>query len=112
MDKTVGYIEVEIGGRVRPLKFGMGAWRFVSEVTGLPMNKFDEIDPLILPVYLIYGGAKHAALCQNEPVDFNAHDVFDWVDSMPQQTLSDIMQCVMTSKLLGNTFNALSAKKK
>jgi len=115
MDKLSGYIEVEMGGKVRPIKFGMGAWKIFTEVTGLPLDRLGEVDTVTFPAAIIYAGAKQAALANNEAVDFNLANVYDWIDEMPQDTFNSIAKCLSESKTMGRTFKdivAESVKKK
>lgn len=110
MDKVSGYIEVDMGGKVRPIKFGMGAWKIFTEVTGLPLDKLGEVDAMTFPVAIIYAGCKQAALSKNEPVDFNQANVCDWIDEMPQETFNEISRTLAESKILGRTFKDIIAE--
>lgn len=110
MDKLSGYIEVEMGGKVRPIKFGMGAWKIFTEVTGLPLDRLGEVDTVTFPAAIIYAGCKQAALGLNEPIDFNLANVYDWIDVMPQERFNEIAKTLSESKVMGRTFKDIVAE--
>ena len=115
MDKNAGYMEANLGGQIRPLKFGMGAWKIISEQTGLSLDKMGEIPPSDFPALIIFAGAKQAALADNKQVDFNINNVYDWLDEITPELLEQIIKCLGESKLMGRTFNDFlsgSVKKK
>lgn len=104
MEKFSGYMEVELGGKIRPLKFGMGAWKIFTEVTELPLEKLGEVDMMSFPAIIIYAGAKQAALAKNKEIDFNLAMVYDWIDEISEDTFRDISKCLASSKIMGRTF--------
>ena len=106
MNNLSGFIRIEIGGKVRPIKFGMGAWKYFTEVTGVQLADLANVDAITFGASIVYGGLKQAALADNEPVDFNINNVYDWLDEMPQDDYSKIMTTLLESKVLGNTFKS------
>jgi len=86
MDKLSGYIEAEIGGEVRPIKFGMGAWKIFTGITGKSLDEMGSINWIEFSGYIIFAGLKQAALVSGKPVDFNPEKVFDWLDELSEET--------------------------
>jgi len=104
MDKLSGYIECEIGGEVRPIKFGMGAWKIFTQITGKSLDEMGSINWIEFSGYIIYAGLKQAALVENKPIDFVPEKVFDWLDVIDDETYKLIMRTLAESKVLGRTF--------
>lgn len=104
MDKLSGYIECEIGGKLRPVKFGMGAWKIFTEITGKSLDQMGSINWIEFSGYIIYAGLKQAALVNGDPVDFTPEKVFDWLDEIEDETYKSIMRTLAESKVLGRTF--------
>lgn len=104
MDKLSGYIEAEIGGEIRPIKFGMGAWKIFTEITGKSLDDMGNINWIEFSGYIIYSGLKQAALANGKPIDFNPEKVFDWLDETSDETYKEIMRTLAESKVLGRTF--------
>lgn len=109
MDKLSGYIEVEIGGMQRPIKFGMGAWKIFTEVTGKSLDQMGEINWIEFSGVIIYAGLMQAALVSGRERDFTLNHVYDWLDEMPDETYKAIMATLAESKVLGRTFKDMIA---
>jgi len=79
------YSTIEIGGKVRPVRFGLRAFQIISKEfvkskenpTGTDFSEFafDNID------LIAYAGLKQGAMKENQEVDFSREDVEDWLDS-------------------------------
>lgn len=107
MDKLSGYIECEIGGMQRPIKFGMGAWKIFTEATGKRLDQMGEINWIEFSGAIIYAGLMQAALVSGRERDFNLNQVYDWLDDMPDETYKAIMKTLAESKVLGRTFKEM-----
>ena len=92
MDKLSGYIEIEMGGKVRPIKFGMGAWKILRDTTGIELDQLGTIDPLVFSSGIIYAGLKQAALSSNEPIDFNEAKVVDMTETDGSDNVRVVMK--------------------
>jgi len=106
MNKLSGYIEAEIGGEIRPLKFGMGAWEIFVEITGIQLVDVGELaqsNPMKFSASIIYAGLKQAALAQDKSFDYNPRVIYDWIDELDQSIYNEIMQAVGKSKVIGKT---------
>lgn len=87
---------LELGGKVRGLKFNIGTLKYLRDVTGIdPMeykaesNSFAEILPYATNIL-------HAALLSNclskkEEPDFTAEDVTIWVDELTAGDLTGVI---------------------
>ena len=109
MDKLSGYIECEIGGEVRPIKFGMGAWKIFTEVTGKSLDRMGDFNWIEFSGAIIYAGLLQAALSADKEHDFNVNQVYDWLDDMPDETYKAIMKTLADSRVLGRTFKEMIA---
>ena len=98
-----GYIQADILGRTRGLKFGMLA---VQQI-GMEMQKLgkvfgdNSIDLAAVPV-IIYWGLFNNCYIKKEDPDFTFEDVVDWVDSNigNPDLFTPILQAFYDSKFL------------
>ena len=98
-----GYIQADILGRTRGLKFGMLA---VQQI-GMEMQKLgkvfgdNSIDLAAVPV-IIYWGLFNNCYIKKEDPDFTFEDVVDWVDSniTNPELFTPILQAFYDSKFL------------
>ena len=99
---TNGYIQVEILGRKRGVKFGMIA---VQQIT-LEAQKLGKVlgvslDFAMVPV-IVYWGLYNNCYVKREDPDFTFEDVSDFVDENLSDTkiFEDIVTCFYQSKLI------------
>ena len=110
-----GYIQADILGRTRGLKFGMLA---VQQI-GMEMQKLgkvfgdNSIDLAAVPV-IIYWGLFNNCYIKKEDPDFSFEDVVDWVDSniTNPELFTPILQAFYDSKFLQPTTQAPQEEKK
>ena len=110
-----GYIQADILGRTRGLKFGMLA---VQQI-GMEMQKLgkvfgdNSIDLAAVPV-IIYWGLFNNCYIKKEDPDFTFEDVVDWVDSniSTSELFTPILQAFYDSKFLQPTTQAPQEEKK
>ena len=111
---TNGYIQVEILGRKRGIKFGMIA---VQQIT-LEAQKLGKVlgvslDFAMVPV-IVYWGLYNNCYVKREDPDFTFEDVSDFVDENLSDTkiFEDIVTCFYQSKLIaGQPVGEQSEKK-
>jgi hypothetical protein len=110
-----GYIQADILGRTRGLKFGLLA----VEQIGMEMQKFgkvfgdNSIDLAAVPV-IIYWGLFNNCYIKKEDPDFTFEEVVDFVDeniSTPD-LFTPILQAFYDSKFLQPTTTASQEEKK
>lgn len=105
----------EIGGKMRPLKFGTNQTAILCKLRGVTLKELNdlfsverfqklEIDNTEIRD-LIYSGLVAGAKTAKEEVDFDNEIVGDWIDEMKQKTLKDIMS-FYTESLVPNEFRA------
>ena len=110
-----GYIQADILGRTRGLKFGMLA---VQQI-GMEMQKLgkvfgdNSIDLAAVPV-IIYWGLFNNCYIKKEDPDFTFEDVVDFVDSniSTPELFTPILQAFYDSKFLQPTTTAPQEEKK
>jgi len=90
------YMPLEIGGKVRGLKFNVGTLKCLRDITGAdPLQfkaegeSFDDILPYAIKI-------THAALLSNclskkEAPDFTADDIEQWVNDLSGYDLTEII---------------------
>ena len=106
MDKLSGYIECEIGGMQRPIKFGMGAWVIVCEERGKTLKTmFNGLDEFSMIGWIIYAGIKFACLAgySDEQPPKNVYVALDWVGDLSAETIKVITDTFMGSQISGKT---------
>ena len=110
-----GYIQADILGRTRGIKFGMLA---VQQI-GMEMQKLgkvfgdNSIDLAAVPV-IIYWGLFNNCYIKKEDPDFTFEDVVDFVDSniSTPELFTPILQAFYDSKFLQPTTQATQEEKK
>jgi len=106
-----GIISVNLGGKLRPLRFGMLAFEKLLEIA-------EEKDSKIKSnAKVIYAGLINAAEVNNSVVDFSFADVYGWIDDMfcsheGNETLSEIERCFEQSNMYQNILKPQIDKKK
>lgn len=113
MDKMSGYAEIELGGELRPIKFGMGAWQIIADERGKELaHMFDGLNEFSYISWLAYGGLKFAALAGytdlKPPV--SVHQAMDWLNDAGPETYAAIGKCFAESKVGGQTMRDFIAK--
>lgn len=87
-----GYIQLELGGKKRGIKFGNYALMEYSKLNGTDVAEFNESNPIKLCADLVYCGLKNNCFIKKEIEDFTQDDVLAWVDDMPMSQITDIIQ--------------------
>ena len=113
-----GTTDINIGGKVRPIKFGTNQSARYCEVRGVSLAKMQEelsdisqssggeIRDLIYSA--LWAGAKSNKL----EVDFDNIDVGGWIDEMEQSELNKCFQVLVDSNDSGGGSDEESAEKK
>uniref|UniRef100_UPI003216210F hypothetical protein n=1 Tax=uncultured Draconibacterium sp. TaxID=1573823 RepID=UPI003216210F len=89
--EAVKQIQVEIGGKMRLVRFGLGATREVCKLHNLRLEELAAklgIDALFQDE--IYGGLVYALALDNNKPDFNYAQVLEWIDDMPQEAFQNL----------------------
>jgi len=78
--------QIEIGGKLRPVKFGINALADFNDGTNTTLEWIFRIiaKPLSMKFnemrWLIFVGLKHGAKAENEVIDFDVEDIGNWLD--------------------------------
>lgn len=89
-----GEIKIDIGGRVRTLKFGMRALQVVQRMTTAtatdapPLDLADTATTLALPVY---AGIMARKDDNDLPAGFSVETVIDWLDDVSDDDLAAVL---------------------
>ena len=112
---TNGYMQADILGRKRGIKFGTIAIRQItlySEKNGKALG--ETLDLALIPIIVYWGLFNNCYIKQEDP-DFTFEDVVEFVDdniSTPE-IFTDIVKCLYSSKLVaGAASNDDKAEKK
>ncbi len=109
----MSYIQIQIGGRLRGLKFNQIALEEVTKNSS-EINAFGNI------YAMFWGGLVGNAYAKREEVDFTFEQTNDWVDELPKETkektIVDVSNCMMETQLYRDLLDAgqkvLDGKKK
>lgn len=85
-----GYIQLELGGKKRGVKFGNYALIEYSKLNNTGVVEFNEQNPIKLCADLVYCGLKNNCFVKKETEDFTYEDVVMWVDDMPISQITEI----------------------
>jgi hypothetical protein len=88
---SAGYIQLELGGKKRGIKFGNYALMEYSKINGTGVVEFNEENPIKLCSDLIYCGLKNNSYIKKEIMDYTMDDVLVWVDDMPMSQVTDVI---------------------
>jgi len=111
---TNGYIQIDILGKMRGLKFGMIA---VEQITRDAQRLGKYLGPSVdfaMVAVIVYWGLYNNCHVKREDPDFTFEDVSDYVDEHITETqkFQDVVQCFYQSKLVaGNMVGDKSEKK-
>ena len=107
-----GYMQAEILGRKRGIKFGTIAIRQItlySEKNGKALG--ETLDLALIPIIVYWGLFNNCYIKQEDP-DFTFEDVVEFVDdniSTPE-IFTDIVKCLYSSKLVSGNVTATDEK--
>tara|TARA_R110000737_G_scaffold324655_1_gene337670 strand:+ start:604 stop:975 length:372 start_codon:yes stop_codon:yes gene_type:complete len=110
MNKKRGYIEVEIGGKKRSLHFSMNFWCHFTDTLGIGLNDlenyFTSSNFSISTIRtLIYSGLISYDQEEKNTIDYTIYDVGSWLENFDSKQLSEVMNVLSQSRILGNDLN-------
>jgi len=107
--KHRGILELEIGGKVRKLKFSMNFWAMFTDDLGIQLHELGSVFSkgfgLSDIIKIVYFGLKAADLPEGKEIDYNEYKVGDWMDDFKPDNLTSIVEAMGNSKILGNEMN-------
>lgn len=89
-----GYINIELGGKARGIKFGNRALLDIMSKHQVSEGIKFSFD---LVVDLIYFGLVNCCMIKKENVDFTENEVAEWVDDMPMEQLKEVFDAFQKS---------------
>ncbi|MGP8215796.1 MAG: hypothetical protein ACLQQ4_09560 [Bacteroidia bacterium] len=98
-------VQINIGGKLRPFKFGFNAIDIFCREHCIGIAEFGERFAKIANGSstlgelrdMVYAGLYGGALSNNQPVDFNSYQVGDWMDEMGKDELARMMEDIAGS---------------
>lgn len=109
-----GYIQAEVLGRRRGLKFGMlAAQQIMLQAQRLNKTFGSELDLVLVPV-IVYWGLWNNCYNKQEDPDFTFEEVSEWVDENVGQVelLGDIVKCFYQSKVVAASIERMQGEAK
>lgn len=83
----MSYIQVEIGGKMRNLRYGNATDIEIRE------KMIGVKNQIILGYIVIWAGLYIAAIVDDLPIDFTFKDVCDWAEKMKPEDVLKITEC-------------------
>jgi hypothetical protein len=111
-NKHKGYIDINVGGKKRTLHFSMNFWSEFTEQLNISLqdigNVFENGISLKGLRALIYSAILANDQEQGNEIDYNIFKVGTWLDDLEAETINDIVETMLESKILGNSLGAES----
>jgi hypothetical protein len=109
-NKHKGYIDINVGGKKRTLHFSMNFWSEFTEQLNISLqdigNVFENGISLKGLRALIYSAILANDQEQGNEIDYNIFKVGTWLDNLEAETINDIVETMLESKILGNSLGA------
>jgi len=83
----MSYIQVEIGGKLRGLKFNQGAHAEIAAIVG------ESTNAVFAGYAVVYGGLVANSYIKREEPDFTFEDVCDWSEKISIEDMTAISEC-------------------
>ena len=109
MSSVVVKIPRLIGYRKQGFQFSIGTWMMLSDYTQLAFNEFGRLPNDRFMSALFYCAAKCYSTKGN-PWKYTEADVKRWIDKMPTAEAQKIMDCMLLSRIGGESFIELIEK--
>mgnify|MGYP003109011142 FL=1 len=109
MNSKRGYVEVEIGGKLRTLHFSMNFWCHFTDTLNIGLNDLDKFFTKGINVStiraLIYSGLIAYDQEERNNIDYTIYDVGSWLEDFDSEQLTKVMNTLSQSRILGNDLN-------
>lgn len=103
----MSYIQIEIGGKLRGLKFNQGAHVEIFNKIGQANNN------VVFAGYaVVWAGLKANSYVKGEEIDFTFEQVCDWVDAMKEEDLMKMTDCYKSTVKFMDDLPEEKSKKK
>ena len=108
-NKNKGYIDINVGGKKRTLHFSMNFWSEFTEQLGISLqdigNVFQNGISLKVLRALIYSAILANDQENGNEIDYNIYSVGAWLDELEAESINEIVETMLQSKILGNSLN-------
>lgn len=109
MNSKRGYVEVEIGGKLRTLHFSMNFWCHFTDTLNIGLNDLDKFFTKGINIStirsLIYSGLIAYDQEERNNIDYTIYDVGSWLEDFDSEQLTKVMNTLSQSRILGNDLN-------
>ncbi len=93
-------------------RFDMYTWCYLSEYTNMTFDELGNIDNSIYVSKLLYSAATSYNKDKGIKIKFTESNVKIWIEDMKQKTLNSLIQCMLDSKIGGESIVNLYKKSK
>jgi hypothetical protein len=105
-----GFMSIELGGKLRSIRFGMLAYEHLLTTVAKEDGKVKST------AKVIYAGLLNAAEVSDSPIDFTFNEVYGWIDELmcsPEgnKTILSIEKCFEESNMYQNILKPQVEKK-
>ena len=101
MNEKRGYAKIEIGGKLRPVRFSLNTITTFEREAGVSIGEVEFGDPRKMKMdhlrSLIWAGFVEGYATDGKEVDFTLRDVGDWIEGMGLNGLADIFKIIRES---------------
>lgn len=109
-NKKRGYYTLKLGNKNRTLHFSMNFWANLTDILGVSLeemaNLFTDGVSLKNIRAIIYSALLANDQEQGNEVDYNEFTVGVWLEDVDGEKLTDMINAMMESRILGNDLNA------
>lgn len=113
-NKKRGYIDITVNGKKKTLHFSMNFWAEFTEQMGISLQEIGTVFESGVSLNglraLIYSAVLANDLENNNDVDYNLYSVGTWLDDIDAETINQIVETMLQSKILGNSLNGGESK--
>jgi len=108
-NKKRGYYSLKIGGKNRTLHFSMNFWANFTDLLGISLDKLGEVFENGISIKsirsLIYSGLLAYDQEEGNEIDYNEFKVGAWLEDIDAEELTNIVNAMTESKILGTDLN-------
>lgn len=114
-NKNKGYIDINVGGKKRTLHFSMNFWSEFTDQLGISLqdigNVFQNGISLKDLRALVYSAVLANDQENGNEIDYTVYTVGTWLDDLEADSINDIVNAMLESKILGNSLKAEAEQK-
>lgn len=108
-NKKRGYHTLTIGGQKRTMHFSMNFWSAFTDELNVPLDRIGEVFDGGISLSgiraLVYAGLLAYDQEEGNDIDYNIYKVGAWLDELKAEQLTEVVNAMTESKILGNDLN-------